>query len=131
MKLQMVVEWSLGSPERFHWDGARLVPHQPPWRPEWGLPPVNYGLVPGYLNPADGAELDAIWASREPIAAGSWLLGQVLGMVWLQDGDHKVILGEPGGLGEIDWAGLWPWLKGRRPRLAGAEEAIDFIRSLR
>ncbi|MCS7068772.1 hypothetical protein [Meiothermus sp.] len=130
MRLSMLVEWSLGSPMRYDWDGQKLVPRDPPWRAEWGLPPVNYGQIPGYFNPADQAALDAIWASRQPIPAGSWLLGEVLGMVWLQDGDHKIILGEPSQLTNLDLAGLWAWFEGRGPRLAGPAEAIAFVRSL-
>ncbi len=130
MQLTMIVEWSLGSPLRFDWDGQTLVPRDPPWRAEWGLPPVNYGQIPGYFNPADQAALDAIWASREPLAAGSWLQGAVLGMIWLPDGDHKIILGEPQNPHNLDMDGLWAWFRGREPRLAGAEEAIAFIGSL-
>ncbi|GIW35053.1 hypothetical protein [Meiothermus sp.] len=130
MRLEMIVEWSLGSPLRFDWDGQRLVPRNPPWRAEWGLPPVNYGQIPGYFNPADQAALDAIWASREPVAVGRRLQGSVLGMIWLPDGDHKIILGEPHNLQNLDMDGLWAWFQGREPRLAEAEEAIAFVRSL-
>ncbi len=126
----MIVEWSLGSPLRFDWDGHKLVARNPPWPAEWGLPPVNYGLIPGYFNPADEAELDGLWASREPIAAGTWLEGEVLGMVWVKDGDHKIILGQPANLETLDYAGLYTWFAGREPRLCPAEEAIQFILSL-
>jgi inorganic pyrophosphatase len=126
----MLVEWSLGCVERYSWNGQCLVPREPPWRPEWGLPPVNYGLIPGYYNPADQDTLDAIWASNEPIPVGSWLEGQVLGMLWVRDGDHKIILGEPQGLQKLDLEGLWRWFEGRQPRLAKAEEAEAFMRTL-
>ncbi|WP_337867600.1 inorganic diphosphatase [Meiothermus sp.] len=130
MRLEMIVEWSLGSPRRFEWDGQKLVPYDPPWQPAWGLPPVNYGLIPEYFNPADQAALDAIWASREPVAAGTRLEGEVLGMVWVKDGDHKIILGQPGSLEALDHAGLYTWFVGRQPRFTTAEEAIQFILSL-
>ncbi|WP_233498203.1 hypothetical protein [Meiothermus sp. QL-1] len=126
----MIVEWSLGSPQRFHWDGQKLVPHDPPWQPGWGLPPVNYGLVPEYHNPADNAELDAVWAGQVAIPAGTVLTGEVLGMVWLEDGDHKLILGEPAQPWEMDLEGLLAWFAGRGPRLASKEEAVGFVQSL-
>lgn len=130
MRLKMMVEWSLGSPERYDWDGVRLVPRDPPWPVEWGLPPVNYGMLPGYLNPADGCELDAVWAATEPIPAGTWLEGEVLGMIWVADLDHKIVLGLPGDLGRLDWDGLGTWFAGRDARMVGAEEAIAFVCSL-
>jgi inorganic pyrophosphatase len=111
----MLVEWSLGTAERYSWDGERLVPKEPPWRPEWGLAPVNYGLIPGYHNPADHDTLDAIWAGREPVPVGSWLEGEVLGMIWVSD---------------LDLGVLWQWFRKRQPRLASAEEAEAFVRSL-
>jgi hypothetical protein len=91
---------------------------------------VNYGQIPGYFNPADKAELDAIWASREPIEVGTWLEGAVLGMIWLPDGDHKIILGEPDHLQNLDLDGLWAWFECRGPRLVAPQEATIFIRSL-
>jgi inorganic pyrophosphatase len=130
MRLEMIVEWSLGSPLRFDWDGQRLVPFNPPWQPERGLPPVNYGQIPHYFNPADQAALDAIWASQEPVAVGTRLEGEVLGMVWVKDGDHKIILGQPGSLETLDYEGLYTWFAGREPRFTTAEEAIHFILSL-
>lgn len=126
----MLVEWSLGSAERYSWNGQGLVPREPLWQSDWGLPPVNYGLIPDYFNPADQDALDAIWASGEPIPVGTWLEGEVLGMVWLCDGDHKIILGEAQNLPSLDLDGLWHWFRGRQPRLAGADEAEAFIHSL-
>ncbi|KZK16960.1 inorganic diphosphatase [Meiothermus taiwanensis] len=130
MRARMLVEWSLGTAERYSWDGERLLPKEPPWRPEWGLAPVNYGLIPGYYNPADQDTLDAIWAGKEPIPVGSWLEGEVLGMIWVSDGDHKIILGHPQNLSALDLGALWQWFKKRQPRLASAEEAEAFVRSL-
>ncbi len=51
-------------------------------------------------------------------------------MIWVKDGDHKIILGEPGHLQSLDLDGLWAWVEGRQPRLAGAEEALAFIGSV-
>ncbi len=91
---------------------------------------MNYGLIPEYFNPADQAALDAMWARREPVAVGTWLEGEVLGMVWVKDGDHKIILRQPGSLETLDYEGLHKWFAGREPRFATAEEAIQFILSL-
>ncbi len=126
MELEMIVEWSLGSLERFWWDGERLRPHPPPAQ----AAPVNYGLVPAYFNPADQDYLDAIWASLEPIPVGQRRVGQVLGLLYLADGDHKAILGPTGGLEQLDWAGLWAWFAGREVRLLDQAQAMAFIRRL-
>lgn len=130
MRLKMIVEWSLGGLERYDWDGEKLIPRDPPWPAEWGLPPVNYGLIPGLLNPADQGELDAVWAGSEPIAVGTWLEGEVLGMIWLTDRDHKIILGRAGDFQQLDYTGLEAWFEGREMRFTGVEEAIGFILSL-
>jgi inorganic pyrophosphatase len=130
MTLTMIVEWSLGSLERYNWDGEKLIPRNPPWPAQWGVPPVNYGLIPGYYNPTDGGELDAIWASSKPLEVGRWLEGEVLGMIWLNDNDHKIILGELGSLDQLDYQGLDQWFIGREPRFTSTEEALVFIQSL-
>lgn len=130
MTLTMIVEWSLGSLERFDWNGKNLLPRNPPWPPEWGVPPVNYGMIPGYKNPVDRGELDAIWASLIPIEAGTWLEGDVLGMIWLNDLDHKIILGKAGALDQLDYQGLEQWFVGRDPRFTDAKEVRAFVQSL-
>jgi inorganic pyrophosphatase len=126
----MIVEWSLGSLERFHWNGEKLIPRNPPWPAAWGVPPVNYGVISGYHNPADGGELDAVWASLQPIKVGSRLEGNVLGMIWLNDLDHKIILGRAGDLDQLDYQGLEQWFTGRDVRVSSAKEAIAFVRTL-
>jgi inorganic pyrophosphatase len=130
MRLTMIVEWSLGSQQRFDWDGEKLIVKAPPRPAGWEVPPVNYGQIPGYLNPADGAALDAIWTGRQPAAPGALLEGEVLGMVWVNDGDHKIILGEPGSLKNLDQQGLDTWFAGREPRFVDAQDAIKFIKSI-
>lgn len=124
----MIVEWTRGSPDRHDWKNGLLIPRNPPWLAEWGLPPVNYGCIPGYLNPADGALLDAIWADPAPVAVGTRLEGQVLGMIWVNDLDHKIILGQS--LGKLPLEALEQWFSGRGARLTGIAEALDFIASL-
>ncbi|MFC6659865.1 hypothetical protein [Deinococcus multiflagellatus] len=54
--------------------------------------PVNYGCLPGTLNPADGAEVDAVWLGA-PRPAGEEVLAVPSGLLHLHDGDHKVIFG--------------------------------------
>lgn len=128
MTLTMIVEWTGGSLERHDWKNGVLIPRDPPWPAEWGLPPVNYGCIPGYLNPADGAELDAIWADPAPVAVGTRLEGTVLGMIWVNDLDHKMILGDS--LERLPLEALNEWFTGREPRMTGRAEALDFIASL-
>jgi inorganic pyrophosphatase len=126
----MVVEWMLGTRERFDWKNGVLIPQVRGWPLEWGLPPVNYGCIPGYWNPNDDAEIDAITANPVPLAVGTKLTGNVLGMIWTNDIDHKIILGEPGDLERLDRAGLEAWFVGRDARFMGEEDALEFIRSL-
>ncbi|WP_235910248.1 inorganic diphosphatase [Deinococcus kurensis] len=86
-----VVEWTAGQRERFVWRGGRLEPLRVEARPA----PVNYGCLPGTLNPADNAEVDAVWLG-EPLAVGTVREGIPAGLLHLHDGDHKVIFsGEP------------------------------------
>lgn len=130
VRLTMIVEWTAGTRERFDWKNGVLIPQARVWPLEWGLPPVNYGCIPDYWNPNDGAELDAITANPSLLAVGTKLTGNVLGMVWTNDTDHKIILGESKDLELLDWAGLEEWFAGRDARLTGAQEALEFIWSL-
>lgn len=83
-----VVEWTAGTTDRFVWQGNRVVPYRTEPRPA----PVNYGCLPGTLNPADGAEVDAVWLGP-PLPVGSRPAGSPLGLLHLNDGDHKVVFG--------------------------------------
>ena len=127
MRLFMVVEWSKGSPFRYAWKEGRLALVGKD-RPA----PVNYGLVPGLLNPADGEEVDAVYLGA-PLPPGTRVEGEVLGMVWLADGDHKLLLGEgPAALGLEGLAPLLAWFTPeRRPTLLGPEEAQAWVEALR
>lgn len=129
MNLDIVVEWSRGSYQRYDWKDGLLIPVHKPWPSEWGPPPVNYGLIPGLLNPADNAEVDAVWPG-EPIAVGTRLTDTLLGMVWLNDGDHKLILGNDDGLAALDEHELFRWFEGRAPRITSVDEAEVFLLSL-
>ncbi len=128
MKLKMVVEWSRGSLDRFDFKKGVLVPRDPPWPPQWGVPPVNYGCIPEYFNPNDQGQLDSIWADPIPIAVGTWLEGQVLGMIRVNDLDHKIILGES--LEKLPIGELEAWFEGRDMRISSTQEALDFIATL-
>ncbi|GAA0500363.1 inorganic diphosphatase [Deinococcus depolymerans] len=81
-----VVEWSAGTRERFVWRGQTLEP----LRTERWAAPVNYGCLPGTLNPADDAEVDAVWLGG-PLPVGTHLTLRPAGLLHLLDGDHKVI----------------------------------------
>ncbi len=126
MRLSMVVEWSKGSPFRYAWKEGRLAlvaVDQPA--------PVNYGLIPGLINPADGEELDAVYLGP-PLPPGTQVEGEVVGMVWLADGDHKLLLeaeGQKPGPGEVQ--GLLAWFHpSRNPRLLGPGEARNWVSGL-
>lgn len=84
-----VIEWTAGQRERFIWRDGRVVP----LRVEPVPAPVNYGCLPGTLNPADGAEVDAVWLGA-PLPVGSERVGAPVGLLHLLDGDHKVIFSE-------------------------------------
>ncbi|GGQ95759.1 inorganic pyrophosphatase [Deinococcus ruber] len=89
MTLRGVVEWRLGERERFIWRSERLEFYRLEARPA----PVNYGCLPGTLNPADAAEIDAVWlgAARE---RGEWIAAEPSGLLHLSDLDHKLIFGD-------------------------------------
>ena len=119
--LRGVVEWRLGERERFIWrpGGLEFYRLEP-------LPaPVNYGCLPGTLNPVDAAEIDAVWlgAARE---RGEWIEAAPSGLLHLDDLDHKLIFGDPAGAGPLlDW---FPPERGAR--LLGLPEAWVWLASL-
>ena len=119
-----VVEWRAGERERFIWRGDRVQPYRTEPLPA----PVNYGCLPGTLNPADAAEVDAVWLG-EPLAVGTVTDLAPSGLLWLADGDHKVIFGTPDtglepllawfpperGAKVLDAAQAQAWLAGLQP----------------
>lgn len=114
-----VVEWTAGTRERFVWRGAKVVPYRTePWPA-----PVNYGCLPGTLNPADGAEVDAVWLG-EPLPVGTEVTAAPAALLHLADGDHKVIFGElDAGLTELlDW-----FPPDRGARVLGREDAQRWL----
>lgn len=84
-----VVEWTAGTHERFIWRGGVLEPLRTEARPA----PVNYGCLPGTLNPADNAEVDAVWLGP-PRPVGEEVTAAPAGLLHLLDGDHKVIFSD-------------------------------------
>ncbi|WP_338067519.1 inorganic diphosphatase [Thermus tengchongensis] len=125
MRLRMVVEWSKGSPFRYAWKEGRLTlvaVDQPA--------PVNYGLIPGLINPADGEEVDAVYLGP-PLPSGTQVEGEVVGMVWLADGDHKLILANHPEEALRDLGFLLSWFHSdRKPTFVGLEGAQTFLREL-
>ncbi len=85
-----VVEWSAGSHERYIWQAGTLQP----LRKEKTVAPVNYGCLPALYNPADSAEVDAIWLGP-PLTVGRQITDRPIGLLHLADGDHKVIFAAP------------------------------------
>ncbi|MVN85980.1 inorganic pyrophosphatase [Deinococcus sp. HMF7620] len=97
-----VVEWTAGTRERLVWRGAGLEPLRTEARPA----PVNYGCLPGTFNPADGAEVDAVWLGA-PRPAGQEVVAAPTGLLHLTDGDHKVIFGERGSAADLQTLLAW------------------------
>lgn len=125
MRLSMVVEWSKGSPLRFAWKEGKLTLVAVD-RPA----PVNYGLIPGLTNPADGEEVDAVFLGP-PLPPGTQVEGEVVGMVWLRDGDHKLVLaGQKLQDGSVIEPLLAWFSPERQPAFLGPLEAQAFLASL-
>ncbi len=125
-QLRGVVEWTAGARERWIWRDGGVEP----LRVEAVPAPVNYGCLPGTLNPADGAEVDAVWLGP-PQAVGRVVEAPPLGLLHLRDGDHKVVFAAPNaeqndsgrqallawfpaerGAHWLDAAAAWAWLEG-------------------
>lgn len=116
----LVIEWGSGSPERGIWRGGRVVAYRTEARPA----PVNYGCLPGTLNPVDGSEVDAVWLG-EPRAPGTLATLGPTGLLWLADGDHKVVYGDTAGA-----APLLAWFEpepDRGAKLLGADDALAWL----
>lgn len=125
--LEGVVEWTRGTRERFVWRGGEVASHRTePWPA-----PVNYGCLPGLLNPADRAEVDAVWLG-EPLAVGTRVSAVPAGLLHLADGDHKVIFGDLEEHHGGDLLALLAWFGPERgARLQGPAEAAEWLASLR
>ncbi|WP_261664616.1 inorganic pyrophosphatase [Deinococcus sp. Marseille-Q6407] len=122
-----VVEWRRGETERWVWrssqdGGGEVVPYRSePWPA-----PVNYGCLPALHNPADNAEVDAVWLG-EPLAVGARVTATPAGVLWLLDGDHKVVFGDD----ERGQADLLAWFPPERgARLLGPGAALAWLQQL-
>lgn len=116
-----VVEWTAGTTVRFIWKDEQLQPYRTEPRPA----PVNYGCLPGLVNPADQAEVDAVWLG-DPRPVGTFVQAAPTGLLHLADGDHKVIFGD---LSLV--AALLNWFPPEREaKLLSAEEAVKWMESL-
>ncbi|MGQ9735023.1 MAG: inorganic diphosphatase [Thermaceae bacterium] len=125
MELEVFIEWSKGSKKRYALRGKSLVLVGRD-RPA----PVNYGFIPGLTNPADGEEVDAVLLGP-PVPPGSRIRGEVLGLLHLKDGDHKLVLG-PKGQALEDLTPLLSWFSEERaPTFLGKEAALDFLQRIR
>ena len=116
-----VIEWTAGTTERFIWRDHQIQPYRTEPRPA----PVNYGCLPGLMNPADHAEVDAVWLG-EPQPVGTFIQATPTGLLHLADGDHKVIFGD---LSESD--ALLNWFPPEREaKLLNAQEAEKWLETL-
>nr|WP_169737011.1 inorganic diphosphatase [Deinococcus pimensis] len=113
-----MVEWRAGETRRSVWRAGEVVfLRKEPWRA-----PVNYGCLPGTLNPADDAEVDAVWLGP-PREVGETVEAEPTGLLWLADGDHKVVFGDT-----ADAAPLLAWFPQERgARLLSAGEAWAWL----
>lgn len=116
-----IVEWQAGTYERFIWRDGGVQPYRCEALPA----PVNYGCLPGTLNPADGAEVDAVWLG-EPLPVGTQISATPAGLLRLTDGDHKVIFGD------LSLApNLLNWFPAERgAQLHSAEEAQRWLKAI-
>ena len=116
-----VIEWTAGTTERFIWQGGQIQPYRTEPRPA----PVNYGCLPGLMNPADDAEVDAVWLG-DPQPVGTLIQAAPAGLLHLADGDHKVIFGDL-----RQCAALLNWFPPEREaKLLRAAEAVTWLESL-
>lgn len=121
-----VVEWTRGTLDRWVWREGEVVPYrQEPW-----AAPVNYGCLPGLLNPADGSDVDAVWLG-EPLAVGTRLTLPPAGLLHLADGDHKVIFGSLEEHHGGDLLALLAWFGPEREvQVLGPEDAEAWLAGL-
>lgn len=117
------MEWSLGECKRYIWRHQQLEPYRIEPLPA----PVNYGCLPRTLNPADQAEIDAIWLGPK-LAVGTQPKQEVTGLLHLLDNDHKVIFGQPNS--EM-LAPLLAWFPANRgAKLLDEEKAQAWLKEL-
>jgi inorganic pyrophosphatase len=88
--ISVVVERPRGSCEGWHGGDAtgELVLTEYYEKPV----PVNYGFAPEWLNPADGDPLDVILLDDQRMRPGETLASVPAGVLWRQDGDHKLLV---------------------------------------
>ena len=124
-RVRMVVEWAKGCSLRDAWLVGKFLP------PKEDRPaPVNYGLIPGLLNPADGEEVDAVLLGP-PLPLGE-AEGYVVGLLHLKDGDHKLLLAPtptPPSLEALKPLLAW-FAPERKPKVLGPEAAWAWLRGL-
>ncbi|AWN23343.1 inorganic pyrophosphatase [Deinococcus irradiatisoli] len=120
--LKGIVEWRRGERERFVYRAGRTEPYRIEPLPA----PVHYGCLPAYFNPADQAEVDAVWLGNQDRQVDEWVEAQVTGLLHLNDQDHKVVFGP------LDEAGvLLSWFGPQRgARLQSAEAALTWLSGL-
>ncbi len=86
--LDVVIENPLGSTRRCVEDPSQgWVEHGPAFEPL----PMEYGYIPGTINPADGQPVDAMVIGWGPTFPGCRYQVRAIGVLLRADGDHKVL----------------------------------------
>jgi len=125
LKLTVIIEWPKGSRERWEWRHGEFV-----YKREDVVAPVNYGFLPGLINPADGEEVDAV-VLGPPLKAKTQVEAWLRGLLWLADGDHKLVLSPDGSDYLADESAMRAWFEPeRRARLEGAGAAREWLERL-
>ncbi len=92
--------------------------------------PVNYGFLPGLVNPADGEEVDAV-VLGPPLRPRARTTARLSGLVRLADGDHKLVLAPDADRYPEDEAALLAWFEPERgARLESADAAERWLTGL-
>lgn len=83
-----VIENPLGSTRRCSEDPSQgWVEHGPSFDPL----PMEYGYIPGTVNPADGQAVDVLVIGWGPTFPGCRYRVRAIGLLLRADGDHKVL----------------------------------------
>lgn len=121
---EVLIEWPKGEFERWRHENGELVFHR---REPWAAL-FNYGCLPGTHNSADGDEIDAI-VLGPPLPLSDLRPRTLVGMVWLNCGDHKLVFSEEEPSDEEKAAVLGWFESDRNPVWKKAEFAAEWLRA--
>lgn len=127
--VQVLVEWCKGEHRRDVWQAEQqsLVF----LRQDDTIAPVNYGCLPYTYNPADHAEIDVIVLGA-PQARGTMGLWQPVGLVYLDDQDHKLLVAaDPTQDYSADVQAVLDWFPAQRgAHILEASAALSWLASM-